>query len=169
MVERGLLRERGHLPLLKKFCPQTDLQPHVFSCCPPQHFPCVQFTPPCQVNPASVIHCLLPASISYLFSLSPHSLSFPPSLFPLPPSPPPSLSPSLLLPHPFPPSSLPSLQLIEKYVHQTHAKTHNHYTLTVQEVFNMDKHGENEKFKDVGNRYIHSLAGHPWDRRKFPY
>ena len=47
---------------------------------------------------------------------------------------------------------LSALQLVEKYVRQTHAKTHNQYTLTVKEVFDMDKEGGAEDFKDVGNR-----------------
>ena len=42
--------------------------------------------------------------------------------------------------------------MIKKYVRQTHAKTHNQYTLTVADVFKMEKEGENESFKDVGNR-----------------
>lgn len=43
--------------------------------------------------------------------------------------------------------------LVEKYVRQTHASTHSHYRLEVEEVFEVDRQGEAENFKDVGNRY----------------
>lgn len=45
-----------------------------------------------------------------------------------------------------------SMQLIQSYVLNTHAKTHNQYTMTVDEVFDLDKEGEKLRFKDVGNR-----------------
>ena len=45
-----------------------------------------------------------------------------------------------------------TFQLIEKYVRQTHAKTHNQYKLKVMDVFEVNRHGEEEQFKDVGNR-----------------
>ena len=44
--------------------------------------------------------------------------------------------------------------LIEKYVKQTHAKTHNQYRMEVTDVFEMERNGEKEAFTDVGNRYI---------------
>jgi poly [ADP-ribose] polymerase len=47
-----------------------------------------------------------------------------------------------------------TFQLVEKYVKQTHARTHSGYTLTVQEVFHMERDGEEENFKDVGNRQL---------------
>ena len=42
--------------------------------------------------------------------------------------------------------------LIEKYVKQTHAKTHSQYWMEVTDVFEMERSGEKEAFKDVGNR-----------------
>lgn len=42
--------------------------------------------------------------------------------------------------------------LIEKYVKQTHAKTHNQYRMEVTDVFEMERCGEKEAFNDVGNR-----------------
>lgn len=44
--------------------------------------------------------------------------------------------------------------LVEKYVHQTHAKTHSQYRLEVKELFQVQRQGEAETFKDVGNRYV---------------
>lgn len=44
--------------------------------------------------------------------------------------------------------------MIEKYVRQTHAKTHSQYRLEVSEVFEVERQGEEQNFKDVGNRYI---------------
>lgn len=43
-------------------------------------------------------------------------------------------------------------QMVEKYVQQTHAKTHSQYSLEVKEVFQVERQGEKENFKDVGNR-----------------
>ena len=42
--------------------------------------------------------------------------------------------------------------LIEKYVKQTHAKTHSQYRMEVTDVFEMERSGEKEAFNDVGNR-----------------
>ena len=44
--------------------------------------------------------------------------------------------------------------LVEKYVRQTHAKTHSQYNLQVEEVFQVERQGEREAFKDVGNRSV---------------
>ena len=46
--------------------------------------------------------------------------------------------------------------LVEKYVRHTHASTHSHYRLEVEEVFEVARQGEAENFKDVGNRYSNS-------------
>lgn len=43
---------------------------------------------------------------------------------------------------------------IEKYVKQTHASTHSHYRLEVQQVFLVDRDGEELAFKDKGNRSV---------------
>lgn len=42
--------------------------------------------------------------------------------------------------------------LVDRYVRQTHAKTHSQYRLQVEEVFQVDRQGEREAFQDVGNR-----------------
>lgn len=44
--------------------------------------------------------------------------------------------------------------LVEKYVRQTHAKTHSQYRMEVLDVFEMDRSGEKEAFRDVGNRCV---------------
>ena len=44
--------------------------------------------------------------------------------------------------------------LIERYVKQTHAKTHSQYRMEVTDVFEMERRGEREAFRDVGNRYV---------------
>ncbi|CAI8050123.1 Poly [ADP-ribose] polymerase 2 [Geodia barretti] len=46
------------------------------------------------------------------------------------------------------------VQLVRQYIRQTHAATHITYTLTVKEVFEMEKEGEDENFKDMGNRQL---------------
>ena len=48
--------------------------------------------------------------------------------------------------------------MIEKYVQQTHAKTHNQYRMEVREVFAVDKDEEEASFKDVGNRCVGVLV-----------
>lgn len=42
--------------------------------------------------------------------------------------------------------------MVEKYLQNTHAKTHNQYKMKLLDVFDMTKHGEKERFHDVGNR-----------------
>ena len=42
-------------------------------------------------------------------------------------------------------------KLIEKSIQDTHASTHTSYTMEVQDVFKIDKHGEEEKWTNVGN------------------
>ena len=42
--------------------------------------------------------------------------------------------------------------MIETYVANTHAPTHNQYTMKVLNVFATEKEGETSSFKDVGNR-----------------
>lgn len=44
--------------------------------------------------------------------------------------------------------------LIEKYLQGTHAKTHNLYTMSVENIFCLSKLNEKERFKDVGNRRL---------------
>ena len=44
--------------------------------------------------------------------------------------------------------------LIEKYVKQTHAKTHSQYRMEVTDVFEMERRGERQALRDVGNRLV---------------
>ncbi|XP_044521221.1 poly [ADP-ribose] polymerase 2 isoform X2 [Gracilinanus agilis] len=46
-------------------------------------------------------------------------------------------------------------KVISQYLHSTHAPTHNDYTMTLLDVFEMEKEGENEAFrKDLPNRML---------------
>ncbi|XP_060599923.1 poly [ADP-ribose] polymerase 2-like isoform X2 [Ruditapes philippinarum] len=45
-------------------------------------------------------------------------------------------------------------KLVETYLQNTHAKTHNQYKMKLVEVFDVSKHGEKEHFNDVGNRLL---------------
>ncbi|XP_072169723.1 poly [ADP-ribose] polymerase 2-like isoform X1 [Diadema setosum] len=47
-----------------------------------------------------------------------------------------------------------TFELINKYVQNTHAVTHNQYAMTIDEVFDLDKQGESENFNDVGNKML---------------
>ena len=42
--------------------------------------------------------------------------------------------------------------MIQQYVQNTHAKTHNQFKMQVSDVFEIDKEGEAENFNDVGNK-----------------
>lgn len=44
--------------------------------------------------------------------------------------------------------------LVEKYMRQTHAATHNQYSLKLLDLFEVHKDTEQEGFKDVGNRCV---------------
>lgn len=46
-----------------------------------------------------------------------------------------------------------SSQMVETYLRQTHGHTHSQYSLSVLDVFAVDKEGEQERFKDIGNRW----------------
>lgn len=45
-------------------------------------------------------------------------------------------------------------KMVKNYIQNTHAKTHAHYTMTVEEVFDLEKEGEKDRFNDVGNRML---------------
>ena len=47
--------------------------------------------------------------------------------------------------------------MIEKYVRQTHAPTHNMYRTEVCEVFEVEREGEEDQFNDLGNKYVVSI------------
>ena len=47
-----------------------------------------------------------------------------------------------------------SNQMVEKYILQTHGKTHSQYRLSVTNVYTVDKETEKLKFQDVGNRLL---------------
>ncbi len=42
--------------------------------------------------------------------------------------------------------------MIEDYVRNTHASTHNQYKMKVMDVFAVNKDREDKQFNDVGNR-----------------
>ena len=49
----------------------------------------------------------------------------------------------------------PLFSILETYVSNTHASTHNSYGLTVLDIFKVDKEGEDERFrKDIHNRML---------------
>eukprot|EP00057_Strongylocentrotus_purpuratus_P015287 XP_011669761.1 PREDICTED: poly [ADP-ribose] polymerase 2 [Strongylocentrotus purpuratus] len=47
-----------------------------------------------------------------------------------------------------------TFELIQSYVLNTHGETHDQYTMTVDEVFDLDKEEEKSRFKNVGNRML---------------
>ena len=51
-------------------------------------------------------------------------------------------------------------QLVQRCVRQTHAKTHSQYHLDVLDVFQVDRDGERENYKDVGNRLYYVLLAY---------
>lgn len=51
-------------------------------------------------------------------------------------------------------SSIPE-KLIERYLKTTHASTHNDYTMTLMNVFRINKEGEESNFRaELPNRYV---------------
>ena len=46
--------------------------------------------------------------------------------------------------------------MVNTYLQNTHASTHNQYKMKILDLFDMAKHGEDKKFNDCGNRYIYS-------------
>ena len=44
--------------------------------------------------------------------------------------------------------------MIDKYLQNTHASTHNQYKMKILDVFDVGKHGEDSKFNDCGNRWV---------------
>jgi poly [ADP-ribose] polymerase len=45
-------------------------------------------------------------------------------------------------------------KLIEKYLQSTHATTHQQYKMQIEEIFEVEKEGEKQNFKDVGNKML---------------
>ena len=45
-------------------------------------------------------------------------------------------------------------KMLSTYLHNTHGKTHAHYTLEVEDIFELNKEGEEERFKDLGNKQL---------------
>jgi poly [ADP-ribose] polymerase len=41
---------------------------------------------------------------------------------------------------------------VSEYLQNTHASTHDGYKMEILNLFEMKKHGEDEQFKDYGNR-----------------
>ena len=44
--------------------------------------------------------------------------------------------------------------IVERYARQTHGKTHTQYSLSVEELYAVDREGEMERFTDLGNRQL---------------
>lgn len=51
-------------------------------------------------------------------------------------------------------------KLIDTYLKNTHAETHNQYKLVLQEVFKINRHGESEKYKTYKNLHNKKLLWH---------
>ncbi|KAL8613854.1 hypothetical protein ACOMHN_032844 [Nucella lapillus] len=47
-----------------------------------------------------------------------------------------------------------NFQLMEQFLHKTHAMTHNQYKMKLLEVYQVEKQGEKEQFTDHGNRML---------------
>ncbi|KAF9912310.1 Poly [ADP-ribose] polymerase 2 [Linnemannia zychae] len=47
-------------------------------------------------------------------------------------------------------------KLIEQFVRNSHGKTHSYYNLVIDEVFDLDRQGEQERFKDAGFDQLHN-------------
>ena len=45
-------------------------------------------------------------------------------------------------------------QMLSTYLHNTHGKTHLHYTLEVEDIFELNKEGEEDRYKDLGNKQL---------------
>ena len=45
-------------------------------------------------------------------------------------------------------------KLISKYLHKTHAATHNTYKMKILDIFDVYKQLEHDRFKDVGNKML---------------
>jgi len=51
-------------------------------------------------------------------------------------------------------------EIIQEYITNTHAKTHNKYGLTIKDIFEMDREGETERFKDYKKNKNRMLLWH---------
>ena len=51
-------------------------------------------------------------------------------------------------------------QILEKYVQNTHATTHNLYTLDIVDIFKIDRKGEEKRFKPFKKLPNHKLLWH---------
>ncbi|KAG0061052.1 Poly [ADP-ribose] polymerase 2 [Linnemannia elongata] len=47
-------------------------------------------------------------------------------------------------------------KLIDQFVRNSHGKTHSYYNLVIDEVFDLDREGEQERFKDAGFDKLHN-------------
>lgn len=48
------------------------------------------------------------------------------------------------------------VKVIEKYLQSTHASTHSDYTMSVLDIFKLDREGEHDSFQQLHNRYYES-------------
>lgn len=44
------------------------------------------------------------------------------------------------------------VKVIEKYLNSTHAPTHSDYTMTILDIFKVDRQGESDNFQQLHNR-----------------
>lgn len=44
------------------------------------------------------------------------------------------------------------VKVIEKYLQSTHASTHSDYTMSVLDIFKLDREGEHDSFQQLHNR-----------------
>lgn len=47
-----------------------------------------------------------------------------------------------------------TFKMLEQYMQDTHAETHRNYSIEVLDIFECDKEGEKDRFKDIGNRTL---------------
>ena len=45
-------------------------------------------------------------------------------------------------------------KMLSSYLQNTHGKTHAHYSLEVEDIFELDKEGETDRFSDLGNKQL---------------
>lgn len=50
------------------------------------------------------------------------------------------------------------VKVIEKYLQSTHASTHSDYTMSVLDIFKLDREGESDSFLHLHNRSANTLG-----------
>lgn len=54
----------------------------------------------------------------------------------------------------------PMYRILEVYLKNTHADTHQNYTLDIEEIFEVDRHGERERYETYANLHNRKLLWH---------